>query len=1116
MQLTYDAGETRWMEGKAGTASPDQRGQVPDWCDQNIFQKNRLPPRSYYIPSDAISLNGQWMFNYSLTPQEAPDSETHSRQSVFGSSRRDVHIWAPITVPGHWQLQGYGRPQYTNIVYPFPACPPHAPTENPIGTYCRDFSLPAAWNDLRKIRLRFDGVDSAFYVWINGEQVGYSQGSRNPAEFDVTDHVVHDRPNRLLVQVLQWCSGSYIEDQDQWWLSGIFRDVHLISLPDHAHINDFFIKTILDKEYKDAELIVELDLKLDHNCLVGFSLKDDEGIMLHNEKTPRIQSRTCQYSHTIKVSDPKKWTAETPWLYTLDITLWPTDPHCSPIQTVAQRVGFRSVELKNGNICVNGKAVTFNGTNRHDNHPHRGRAVDIDFVRHDLLLMKQHNINAVRCSHYPSHPGLVGLCDELGLWVIDEADLECHGFATTAAAAIDLDGLSYEEKATRTANDAADFTSDNKAWESAYLDRMQQLVERDKNHPSVIIWSLGNESFFGRNHVAMSKWAKRRDPTRLIHYEPDGQASCTDMISHMYTSPQDLVNEAESEGDTFTKPIILCEYAHAMGNGPGLLEEYQAAFHTHRRLQGGFVWEWANHGLWKEDSDGKKYYAYGGDFGDVPNDGTFVMDGLCHSNHTPTRGLMELKKAIEPIKAWVDGQHLVVANRYDFVGLEHVVADYCVEALGEESEILCSGVLQMPVITAGTEARILLPDNARRSESPFECWLTVTFRLTNDTPWAKAGHVIAWSQHQLKDSTTSSILHGSGADRSSFPSLRLDVSSTRLEYTVSTPAVTITFDRVRGQISSWTSKGTPVLFNTDSTPLLALNFWRAPTDNDIAWQTGEWKRYGLHMMTSRLKSFYLEKQDRVSIEFGSWLVNGSVRLKARHALAPPSLAWHCDVETTYVLTALPSSCITLEIHTHLIPHGAHPPNLPRVGHNVQLSPEYRHVKWLGAGPEESYNDKCRSQQLGIWDRSVDDMATHYEVPQENGNRCGARWCRVSVPSPTGASTGPPILLPSLRATYRPGQHFSAATTSTLGKNHFQFSTQLHDASTLEEAKHPCDLLELGRKRDGVLWRLDADVAGVGTGACGPSTLSKDQVECNERRWTICISMETASTAVEES
>lgn len=468
----------------------------------------------------------------------------------------------------------------------------------------------------------------------------------------------------------------------------------------------------------------------------------------------------------------------------------------------------------------------------------------------------------------------------------------------------------------------------------------------------------------------------------------------------------------------------------------------------------------------------------------------------------------------------------------------------------DRTETLSSGVLQLPSILAGTQATIPLPNDALSIQHPHECWLTVTFRQKDDKPWAKAGHAIAWSQDQLKQGSTSTP--------SPLPSLpQLSVSSTKLEYRISTTAVTVTFDRVRGHISSWTCHGLPLLSSDDpSTALLALDFWRAPTDNDAAWQTGEWKRYGLHMMTSRLKSFTLSRSEScppctspspdVDEE---WQVSGPVKLTAHHALAPPSLAWYFDVKTTYTLTALPSSgYVAQDIHTHLTPHEGHPPNLPRVGHNIQLSPKYRHVRWFGLGPEESYNDKYRSQQLGVWDRRVEEMATHYEVPQENGNRYGVRWCRVSPASknlddiiatpatltatsdtktnineqqqPTTTLTRKPVTrLPTLCATYKYSQgpdHTHLSTTTLNNKRHFHFSTQLYDASTLEEAKHPCDLLEPGKKRDGPLWRVDTDVAGVGTAACGPATLPEDQVACEEREWTIRLEMESEPEPEAES
>ncbi|EXJ54364.1 hypothetical protein A1O7_09703 [Cladophialophora yegresii CBS 114405] len=1112
MQLTNTGTEGLAMERASEFLSQSTQSS-PEWCNQKIFQKNRLAPRSYFIPDTSICLNGKWMFAYSSSPQEAPDCHVISTQPTTAFDDGDEN-WAAIDVPGHWQLQGHGRPHYTNVVFPFPVCPPYIPTENPTGTYHRSFTVPSSWDESSQFRLRFDGVDSAFYLWLNGTQIGYSQGSRNPAEFDVTKFVLRDKPNYVGVQVLQWCSGSYIEDQDQWWLSGIFRDVHLIAFPARARIDDFFVQTLLDEGYRNAALSIDLDLALIDAALVSFELKDSEGNIVHRDEGIKVAAKSTRYAHSIKVDNPHKWTAETPYLYHLQISLH--DCERILLQRTRHRVGFRSVELKDGNICVNGRQILFQGSNRHDNHPHLGRAVSMDWVRRDLQQMKAHNINAVRCSHYPSHPSLPGLCDELGLWLIDEADLECHGFDAAVAANLSLEGLSYDEKVARTSKDAASYTSDNPDWESAYLDRMHQLVERDKNHASVIIWSLGNEAFYGRNHAAMSRWAKQRDPSRLIHYEPDAQAHTTDMISHMYTSPAELKKEAEAEGDKFAKPIILCEYAHAMGNGPGLLQTYQDLFRAHRRLQGGFIWEWANHGLWKKDPDGKKYYAYGGDFGDVPNDGTFVMDGLCHSDHTPTRGLVELKKVFEPITARLDNDQLVVQNHYDFVGLEHVKAEFVVHSLGQGSRLLSAGELLLPSIYPGQEGRVQLPEeevlrfkNNEDDGGDNECWLLVTLRQKEDKPWAKAGHTIAWYQTQLsKPRTRKPSQHQSPGTSS--PSLTL--ATTRLAYTITTGSTTITFDRTRGHISSLTHNNHPLLVDTrvasynpaSPSPLFALDFWRPPTDNDAAWQTGEWKRYGLHLMTSRLKSI-VAHADSDSNSTSATTENMTIKaatitIRAQHVLAPPSLAWHFDTTTTYTIRAAsprsPSSRtnefnpqVVMKAHTHLRPRGAFPPNLPRIGHNIQLSPAYTHVKWFGRGLLESYNDKRLSQRVGVWSSTIADMHQRYDVPQENGSRTDVRWCCVEAPQTGG--------LPSLRASYTPGR-------DPADRPHMQFSTQLYDALTVEEAAHPCDLeLESARRR-GAVWSVDADVAGVGTAACGPGTEEKDQVLTREREWSLTV------------
>jgi beta-galactosidase len=452
-----------------------------------------------------------------------------------------------------------------------------------------------------------------------------------------------------------------ISFKDMWWLSGIFRDVHLIALPSKARIDDFFIQTLLDDKYEHATLKVSLDLTLHKAGRVALSLEDPQNAgTLIAQCVSNIETGTSQHSISLHISHPQKWTAERPLLYHLVISLF-SDDSDQAIQHIHHQVGFRRVELKNGLISVNGAPLFIRGVNRHDHHPRRGRAVPESFVRRDLLLMKKHNINAIRTSHYPSHPALPGIADELGFWLIDEADLECHGFGNCP--------------------DPHKWTSDNPSWRDAYLDRMRQVIHRDKNHPSVIIWSLGNESFYGQNHASMYHYAKDFDPGRLVHYCEDRGARTADMLSRMYLSVDGLVELAEEHGDDFEKPVILCEYAHAMGNSPGSLKEYQDTFRSYRRLQGGFIWEWANHGLWVEAAHGKPgFYAYGGDFGDVPNDGNFVMDGLCFSDHTPTPGLLELKKAIEPVVAWIENGELIVRNEYDFISIDHLIAVFKVEA----------------------------------------------------------------------------------------------------------------------------------------------------------------------------------------------------------------------------------------------------------------------------------------------------------------------------------------------------------------------------------------------------------------------------------------------------
>ncbi|KAF3386840.1 Beta-galactosidase [Penicillium rolfsii] len=1020
-----------------------------DWENPRVFQRNKLAARAFYIPDTSLSLNGRWDFHYALSPFLAPEVDSHPNSD----SSVDPKEWTSITVPGHWQVQGHGQPNYTNTVFPFPCDPPRVPSQNPTGTYRRSFTIPSDWDSSAQLRLRFDGVDSAYHVWVNGEQVGYAQGSRNPAEFDITPFVRHVNKNELAVRVYQWCDGSYIEDQDQWWLSGIFRDVSLLAFPSSARIEDFFVKTEFDQSYTDAMLSVTVTVTTIESVLLEMTLHNFRGAQetIGFDKVTVVENGTVTL--TIPVKSPEKWTAETPNLYDLQITLSPSSSGGKPLQEIRHRVGFRQVEIKNGNITVNGTPVQFRGVNRHDHHPLFGRAVPLSFLREDLLTMKRHNVNSVRCSHYPSHPKLYELCDELGLWVMDEADLECHGFYDAVARPLDIpESMDYEERKKLTFEKAAQFTSNNPEWKDAYVDRAMQMTQRDKNHACVVIWSLGNEAFYGQNHQAMYDYIKATDPSRPVHYEGDPEAKSADMFSYMYPPVDKIHKLAIAEGDNFKKPIVLCEYAHAMGNAPGGLEEYMEAFQKHRRLQGGWVWEWANHGLWNAE---RNFYAYGGDFDDYPNDGTFVMDGLCFSNHTPTPGLVELRKIYSPVHAWYADGTIFIENRYDFVGLENLHAIYRVEILGSESTVIASGSLRLPSIEAGKSGQLKFsPDLPPISKG--EIWLTISFQNAQDTPWAPSGHEVAWFQHQLK---TLSV----GPCHS--PSHPIQVESSRAAHTVTGPDFSLTFSCSTGGLTSWMVKGHQLLDPDVKTGMaLVPGFWRPPTDNDMSWALSERRRYAVDDMRVQLRSMDVAHVN-----------DKCTRITTKTWLGPPVLAWGFVATTTYTI----SGDGNLVVFVHLEPQGPMPADLPRIGLDVRLADALDNAKWLGLGPGESYADKKRSQKMGIYKATTAQLHTPYEVPQEGGNRSETRWLQLSDDRGWG-----------IKVVRNPVDTDKDPGTS------FQWVASRYSARQIEAAKHPCDLVP-GKT---VLVRIDAECSGVGTGACGPRTLEKYLVPCEEREF----------------
>jgi beta-galactosidase len=844
----------------------------------------------------------------------------------------------------------------------------------------------------------------------------------------------------------------------------------LIAFPSAARIEDFRVKTTLDKDYVDAQLHVSVDLTARAESTVTVTLSDP----FNDQKTIISEDQSASsdgtLTFTLPVPDPKKWTAETPNLYDLEITL---NTNKSILQTISHRVGFRQVEILNGNITINGTPILFRGVNRHDHHPLHGRAVPTPFLRNDLLLMKQHNVNSVRCCHYPSHPALFSLCDELGLYVMDEADLECHGFYDAVARPLDIpESMDYEERKKLTFAQAAEFTSNNPVWKEAYLDRAVQMVQRDKNYASVVIWSLGNEAFYGDNHRAMYGYIKGEDPSRPVHYEGDVHAETADMFSYMYPSVARIERLAQEEGDGFKKPIVLCEYGHAMGNAPGGLEDYMNAFRSHRRLQGGWIWEWANHGLWDEE---RGFYGYGGDFGDEPNDGSFVLDGLLYSDHTPTPGFVELRKAYAPVHAWFDGGEIHVENRFDFVDLSELQAVYKVEVLGDEyvspflpmkqlltqlrSKIIDAGTLTLPDIQPSKTGKLTFPGSfSYKKTAGTETWLTLTFSTKNPSAWSDAGYEIAWFQHRLDCANIA-------ATPSPKASFAVGTKTTKAHYIVTGTDFSFKFSRTTGNLASWLAQGTELLADS-TTGTLTPGFWRPPTDNDVPYDLGEWRRYGLDVLTSQLRSFSLTQVNESTIE-----------LKTTTFLSPPILAWGYEATTTYRITGEGA----LTVRTKLTPTGSKPKDVPRIGLDLLLNDNLENAAWFGLGPGESYADKKRSQKVGVYRASTADLHTPYEVPQEGGNRMETRWLRVGHERGWG-----------VRVTRDAPSSNSDGDSERL----FDWVATRYSAEAVEKAKHANELVPEKLVRV----RLDVQTCGVGTGACGPTTLDKYRVPCEEREF----------------
>lgn len=1014
---------------------PQSASPLPDWDNPQLFERHKeaahatlmpYPDEELALAGDRaaspyyVSLNGTWKFAYAPNPAAAP--------AGFAAPDFADDAWDDIAVPGNWQLQGYDRPIYVNVQYPIPIEDyPRVPREdNPTGSYRRRFTVPEAWAG-RRVFLTFEGVDSAFHLWVNGQAVGYSQDSRLPAEFDITPHLRRGE-NTVAARVYRWSDGTWLEDQDFWRLSGIYRDVYLWSAPT-VHLRDFTVRTELDGDYRDAILRVRGSIRnYAATGAAGYTLEarliDAEGRpvlptpLAGQVDVPADGEATIELA--AEVSSPRLWSAEHPNLYTLLLTL--RSPEGQVVEVESCRVGFRQVEIRDGRFLVNGVPVLFKGVNRHEHDPDTGHTVSVESMVEDIHLMKQANINAVRTCHYPDDPRWYDLCDEYGLYLIDEANLETHGLW--------------------------DQPSKDPQWREAFVDRAVRMVERDKNHPSVVIWSLGNESGHGPNHAAMADWIHQHDPTRPVHYESADHEPYIDMISVMYPRVDRLVELATREGET--RPLLMCEYAHSMGNSPGNMQEYWDIIRTHPRCIGGFVWDWVDQGLRRRTESGEEWFAYGGDYGEERHDANFCINGMVFPDREPHPCLWEHKKIAQPVLVTpidlVAGT-VEITNRYDFTDLSGLDITW---ALAAEGRVVQRGSLPRLTLRPGERQAVTVPFARPEPEPGVEYQLELSFALAASTPWAEQGHEVAWEQFLVPfPAPARPIL--AAAD---MPPVELQETPSLV--TVRGQGWEIVLDKQTGAITSWRHGGRQLVQRGP-----ALLLWRAPTDNDAnTWGEQKlalcWREVGLDALQAAVQGVEVSR-----------LGPQTARLVVRTRLAPPE--GEASFDCTYTYTIYGTGDVVLD--THLVPHGDLPP-LPRVGLELTLPAAYNTFTWYGRGPHESYVDRKVGARVGLYSGSVQDQYVPYIRPQENGNKTDVRWLALTDGAGHGLlAVGMPLLEVS-------AHHLTPADLAA--------AAHTHELPWREE----------------VIVHLDQRQCGLGSASCGPGVLPQYLIEPEETTFRV--------------
>lgn len=979
-----------------------------EWVTPSVTSVDKLPARatSYSYASKElaktgertqarlISLNGNWQFSWYENPEAVPLDFVNKPSDNL----------ATVQVPGNWELQGFGQPIYVNIKYPFDFNPPFitGPNGQPVGVYRRSVDLPKAWKGDR-ILLHFGGVASAFYVWINGKFVGYSEDSCLPSEFDVTDHLTKDK-NDLVVQVFKWADASYLEDQDHWRLGGIQREVLLLSEPMKA-MEDFHVRTSLSEDFQTAEIGIRPEVRFPwmedaHGYEIEAILYSPDGDVVWEAPLTVDAHKVVKQSFPQRdqppfallhgtVDQPLLWSAETPWLYQLVLSL--KDPEGNLLEARSVNIGFREIEVNQaGELLVNGQPTKLYGVNRHDHHPIAGKALTREMIELDVRMIKQYNFNAIRTSHYPNDPYFYDLCDQYGIYVCDEANLETHG--------------------------RGGYFSNQPEWHSAFMERMIRMVERDKNHPSIIMWSLGNESGDGPLHAAMSSWTKTFDPTRIIHYEgaqgsPEAMEYITpgspaygrkikdhwasnpidppyvDMLGRFYPRPDQLGTLArESNGDP--RPVIMTEYAHSMGNSTGNLLDLWDTVRHYPRLMGGFIWDWKDQALWKTNSDGSAFYAYGGDYGDQPNSNNFCLNGLVDPENRVKPGLEECRYVFQPVEISLDELgDLAVTNRHQTTNLNQYEWSWI---LMENGLPLKSGKLSSINCEAGASQSMALPVvPPARLQAGAIYHLRIEASVSEEELWAEKGHLVAfetlpmpWQAPSMRETTAGN---------------EIAVASSSSAITISIDQNQIRIDRKTGWITGIEANGTELI----KRPLQPA-FWRASTDNErggyykkrpeiaATWQDAQ--------TTAVLHSLEIvEEGSRVEIQAAWRYLEGRLAIAATYRFEPDG--------SIRILTAFtPESDL---------------PELPRFGWEVEVGDEFSQVDWLGRGPWENYPDRKSASQMGQYSTEVENSFENYIYPQECGNRSDVHWISLT----NGENQG-------LRFSSSKAFHFSALPFST--------------------------------------------------------------------------------------